>query len=175
MKTIVSVSQLSICRADLTSSFSERSEGARRCGKNMLDVWGFFASYVEYLLCNGPDHECQRSAHLLLLGKFATVVCCAEVLFQPSFFLVFSVLHAEWSMERTTEPDTAQTERKLTRLVGTASLDSRLHQSSMYRVCYILCCLCPCEAGFSKSVEVKHFFKTRPAMHDKDHNSCIVK
>ena len=39
------------------------------------------------------------------------------------------VLHAEWSTKCTTEPDTAQTERVLTRLVDTASLDSRLHQS----------------------------------------------
>ena len=52
------------------------------------------------------------------------------MLFQPSFLPVVSVLHAEWSTERTTEPDTAQTERVLTRLVDTASLDCRLHQSS---------------------------------------------
>ena len=39
-------------------------------------------------------------------------------------------LHAERSTKRTTEPDTAQTERVFTRLVDTASLDSRLHQSS---------------------------------------------
>ena len=76
--------------------------------------------------------ECQLSAFMLLLGKFAAVVCCAEVLFQPSFIVSLNalpgVLHAEWSTERTTEPDTAQTERVLTRLVDTASLDSRLHQ-----------------------------------------------
>ena len=40
------------------------------------------------------------------------------------------VLHAEWSTKRTTEPDTGQTERVLTRLVDIESLDSRLHQSS---------------------------------------------
>ena len=38
------------------------------------------------------------------------------------------VLHAERRTKRTTERDTAQTERVLTRLVDT-SLDSRLHQS----------------------------------------------
>ena len=61
-------------------------------------------------------NECQLSANMLLLGKFATVVCCAEVLFHPSFFHVACTLQAEWSTERTTEPDTAQTERVLTRL-----------------------------------------------------------
>ena len=34
---------------------------------------------------------------LLLLGKFAIVVCCAEVLFQPSFLHVVWMLHAGWS------------------------------------------------------------------------------
>ena len=58
---------------------------------------------------------------MLLLGNLATAVCCAEV-FQPRF--------AEWSTKRTTEPDTAQTERVLKRLVDAASLDSRLRQSS---------------------------------------------
>ena len=94
----------------------------------MLDICCVPTSYDEY--CN----ECQLSVFMLLLGNLATAVCCAKVLFQPNFLVSFNalpgVLHAEWSTKRTTEPDTAQTERVLTRLVDTASLDSRLHQSS---------------------------------------------
>ena len=63
-----------------------------------------------------------------------TLLLRSELLFRPSFLVSLNalpgVLHAEWSTKRTTEPDTAQTERVLTRLVDTASLDSRLHQSS---------------------------------------------
>ena len=59
-------------------------------------------------------NECELLATMLLLGKCVVAVCCAEVLFQPSFLPVVSVLHAEWSTERTTEPDTAQIERVLT-------------------------------------------------------------
>ena len=54
----------------------------------------------------------------LLLGKFVVAVCCAEVLFQPSFFHVESRrVFQSCVTERTTEPNTAQTERVLTRLV----------------------------------------------------------
>ena len=72
-------------------------------------------------------NECQLSAYMLLFGKYAITVCCAEV---PSFLPVVGTWHAEWSTERTTETDIVQTERVLTRLVGTASMDSRLHWSS---------------------------------------------
>ena len=33
-------------------------------------------------------NEFQLSAYMMLVGNFATAVCCAEVLFQPSFFHV---------------------------------------------------------------------------------------
>ena len=50
---------------------------------------------------------------MLFVGNLATAVCCAEVLFQPSFLVSLNalpgVLHAERSTKRTTEPDTAQT------------------------------------------------------------------
>ena len=96
----------------------------------MLDVCSVPTSYDEYIATVKTGNDCQLSAYILLLGKFATMVCCAKVLFQPSFLHVVSTLHAEWSTDRTTKPDTAQTqtERVLTRLVDTASLDSRLHQ-----------------------------------------------
>ena len=41
--------------------------------------------------------ECQLSAHMLLLGMFSIVACCAEVLFQPSFLHVVNTLPAELS------------------------------------------------------------------------------
>ena len=101
-----------------------------KCGKKMLDVCCVPTSHDEYITIVKTGNECQLSAYMLLLGKCAVVVCCAEVLFQPSFLLVVCVLHAEWSTERTTEPDTAQTERVLTRLVDTASLHT-IHVSSL--------------------------------------------
>ena len=70
----------------------------------MLHVCCVPSSQDEYFARVKTGNECQLSANMLLLGKFATVVCCAEVLFQPSFFDVVSTLHAEWSTERTTEP-----------------------------------------------------------------------
>ena len=93
-----------------------------------FDVCCVGTSYDECIAMVTIGFEFQLSACVLMLGEFATVVCCAEVLFQPSFLNVVSTLHAEWSTERTTEPDTAQTGRVLTRLVDTASLGSRLHQ-----------------------------------------------
>ena len=120
-------------QGNLFNGMSLKVDVSRRvCGKNMLDVCCVHAPYDEYIVQKvKPGNEFQFSACTRCCsGKFAIVVCCAEVLFLPSFPPVGSVLHAEWSTERTTEPDTAQTERVLTRLVDTASLDSRLHQSS---------------------------------------------
>ena len=100
----------------------------------MHDVCCVPTSYDECIAMVKTGNECQLSAYMLLVGNLATAVCCAEVLFQQSFFVSLNalpgVLHAEWSTKRTTEPDTAHTERALTRLFNTASLDSRLHQSS---------------------------------------------
>ena len=62
----------------------------------------------------------------LLLRSVAQKCCSSQVSF-VSLNALPGVLHAEWSTKRTTEPDTAQTERVLTRPVDTASLDSRLH------------------------------------------------
>ena len=39
-------------------------------------------SYDEYIAMVKTGNECQLSASMLVLGKFAVVVCCAEVLFQ---------------------------------------------------------------------------------------------
>ena len=61
----------------------------------MLDVCCVPMSYDQYLAMVKTGNECQVSAYMLLLGKFATVVCCAEVLFGPSFLHVVSTLLAE--------------------------------------------------------------------------------
>ena len=67
--------------------------------KNMLDVCCVLTTYDEYIAMAKTGNECQLSACLLLLGKFAVVVCCAEVLFQPSFFHVVNTLPAEYSRD----------------------------------------------------------------------------
>ena len=51
----------------------------------MLDVCCVPTSYDEYIAVVKTGNECQPSAYILLLGKFSTVVCFAEVFFQPSF------------------------------------------------------------------------------------------
>ena len=82
------------------------------CGKNMLDVRCVLTSYDEYVAMVKTRNECQLSDNMLFVGNLATAVCCAEVLFQPSFLVSLNalpgVLHAERSTKRTTEPDTAQ-------------------------------------------------------------------
>ena len=108
------------------------------CGKNMLDVCCFLASYDEYIAMVNTENECQRAAYMLLLGKYPIAVCCAEVLFQPSFLPVVGTWHAEWSTERTTARDIAQTERVLTRLVDTASLDSRSQAKECFHNIHVL-------------------------------------
>ena len=76
-------------------------------------------TYDEHIATVKTGNECELSAYMLLLGKCAIAVCCAEVLFQPSsLYMSLASLHAEWSTEHTTEPDIAQTERVLTRHVG---------------------------------------------------------
>ena len=75
-------------------------------------------THDEHIATVKTGNECELSADMLLLGKCAIAVCCEEVLFQPSSLYVVGTLHAEWSTERTTEPDIAQTERVLTRHVG---------------------------------------------------------
>ena len=76
---------------------------------------------------------CCCSVTLLLLSLARK--CCASQVSLVSLNALPCVLHAEWSKKRITEPDTAQTERVLTRLV-----DSRLHQSSkrMFHNIYVL-------------------------------------
>ena len=70
-----------------------------RSQKNMLDVCFVPTSYDEYIAMVKTGNECQFSALMLLLGNFAIVVCCADVLFQPSFLVslraLLEVLHAE--------------------------------------------------------------------------------
>ena len=62
--------------------------GDEGCGKNMLDVCCVLTSYDEYIAMVKTGNECQLAAYMLLLGNFASAVCCAEVLFQPSFLCV---------------------------------------------------------------------------------------
>ena len=61
----------------------------------------------------------------LLLWSVARKCCSSQVSFMSSTRCLQSCV-----TELTTEPNIAQTERALTRLVDTASLDRRLHQSS---------------------------------------------
>ena len=51
----------------------------------MLDFCCVHTSYDEYTAMVKTGIECQLSAYMLFVGKFAAAVCCAEVLFQPSF------------------------------------------------------------------------------------------
>ena len=69
-------------------------------GKNMFDVCCVPSTYDEYIAMVKTRNECQLSVNMLLLGNFATAVCCADV--------------SAYSRD----------------LLTTASLDSRLHQSS---------------------------------------------
>ena len=64
-------------------------------GKIMLDVYCVPTSYGECIAMAKTGNECQLLAFMLLLGKFSTVVCCAEVLFQPSFSRVENTLSLE--------------------------------------------------------------------------------
>ena len=87
-------------------------------------------------------HECQLSAYMLLLSNLAVAwKCCFSQVSLVSLNALLGVLHAEWSTKRTTEPDTAQTERVVTRLVDTTSLDSRLHLSSKRVSLHNICVL----------------------------------
>ena len=112
-------------------------------------------------------NECQVSAYLLLLSNVAIVVGCTEVLFQPSFSLCCSTCclrnmrrTTRWlrngvgdqSTPSTTERDSAQTERVLTRLVVHSpsrrqpSVSSQKRENSVAHThpCIdrvILCCL----------------------------------
>ena len=65
------------------------------CGKNVLDACCVPKSSDEYIAVVKTTKECQLSAYLLLFGKCAIAVCCAEVLFQSSFLHAVSTLHAE--------------------------------------------------------------------------------
>ena len=64
------------------------------CGKIMFDVCCIPTSCDEYIAMVKTGNECQLSAHMLFLGKFSTVVCFAEVLFQPSSSHVVNTLPA---------------------------------------------------------------------------------
>ena len=83
------------------------------CGKNMLDVCCVPTSSAMVKTRN----ECQLSAYKLLLGNLATAVCCAEPLCHSTRCLVCCMRNGARSVPQ-----------NLT--VDTASLDSRLHQSS---------------------------------------------
>ena len=81
------------------------------------------------------------SACMFFVGTLATDVCCAEVLFKPSF------LHAERSTKRTTEPDTlgASSRDLLTRISGWPSESVKvLHTIHVLSVIFVLffgpCC-----------------------------------
>ena len=59
------------------------------CGRIMLDVCIVLSSYVEYIAMVKTANECQLRAYMILHGKFSTVVCCAEVMWQPIFSLMW--------------------------------------------------------------------------------------
>ena len=79
----------------------------------MLDVCCDHSSYDEYTAMDKTGNECQIANYMLFGGNLATVVCCTEVLFQPSFLVsrnaLPGMLYAERCAVRTTELDTAQT------------------------------------------------------------------
>ena len=54
----------------------------------MLDVCCVHTSHDEYIAMVKTGNECQLSAYKMFVGNLATAVCCAEVLFQPSFLCV---------------------------------------------------------------------------------------
>ena len=118
-------------------------EGVLR--EKMLDVWCDPTLYDEYIATVKAGNECQLTAHMSLHRNF----CCGGLLrgsVVPAKILLVSLdslpvedetsnaLVVPWSGQRSTlrvtERYTAQTERRLMRLVDTSSLDSRLHDSS---------------------------------------------
>ena len=61
----------------------------------MLHVCCVRTSYDEYIAMVKTRNECQLSAYMLLRGNLAAAICCAEVLFQPSFLHVVNMLPTE--------------------------------------------------------------------------------
>ena len=57
---------------------------------------------TEYIAMVKSSNECQLESYMSH-GKLATVVCCAEVLIQPSFLVLKSASPGECVTERTTE------------------------------------------------------------------------
>ena len=57
---------------------------------------------TEYFAMVKSGNECQLEGYMSH-GKLATVVCCAEVLIQPSFIVFKSASPGEFVTERTTE------------------------------------------------------------------------
>ena len=58
------------------------------CGKNMLEICCVHMSYDGYIAMVKDQNECQPSDYMLFVGILAIEVCCAEVLFQPSFLCI---------------------------------------------------------------------------------------
>ena len=108
----------------LQRDVTEVDVSRRGAGRTCLMFVLFLRRMMNTMVKTG--NECQLSGYMLLLGNFATAFCCAQVLFQPNFPCVTQ--RVAWCVHK--KLDTAQTELVFTRLVDTASLDSRLHQSS---------------------------------------------
>ena len=64
-------------------------------GRTCLMFVVFLRRMMSTLQWSRPEKNVSFSAYMLLLGKFAIVVCCAEVLFQPSFHCLVNTLLAE--------------------------------------------------------------------------------
>ena len=111
----------------LQRDVTEAGVSRRGAGRTCLMFVVFVSRMMRTLQWSRPETSVSSQPTCCCSVSYAIAVCCAEVFLQPSFFLVVSTWHAEWNTERTMEPDIVQTERVLTRLVDTASLDSRLH------------------------------------------------
>ena len=105
---------------------------------------------TEYVAMVKSGNECQLGSYMLH-GKLATVICCADVLSQPSSFVLNYESLGECVTQRTTEHCTNCARADETCLAPhlwnpssrLCQAKRALHMSSMYWLHHILCCR-PC-------------------------------
>ena len=78
-----------------TQSQKKKFYFRKKVGRTRLMFVVFLRRVMSTLQWSRQEKKVSFSACMLLLGKFAIVVCCAEVLFQPSFHCVVNTLLAE--------------------------------------------------------------------------------
>ena len=122
----------------------------------MLDVCCDLTPREEYVVMVKTRNECQPQPTCRHTVTSATMVCYAEVMFQSVNTLPAEqetsnasvvIWSGEWSTPSTTERNTAQSERVLTRLVVQGEFpDGRLYRSLAHHPCMdrpIMCRRCP--------------------------------